>query len=237
MQKFKNTVGFSELGVPSEKTAAAPAAWEFLVEHLYFEKGVPSTQNHPQKGDAEKMTDAELLTKFEEAFKKLKRNRENVPFEQLMTQYAGPYKALLSKVTAGADWFASRYIEELAFPRHPQDTEGNAWLDNRIEAILQDEHRPGGKVERYRAALIDRLDEDEYYQLVYEIYDRLYREAFTPYWQRHCHRLEDGVIYNDIFNKIWWPKEDGAPGNGCWVTRDYTGHDIRYPPHLKEEIQ
>lgn len=176
------------------------------------------------------MNDVELLTKFEEAFKKLKLNRENVPIEQLETQYAGPYKALLAKVTKLADWFAGRYIEELAVPRHPEDVEGNDWLGRRVEAILQDEGRPGGRVERYRTALNERLDGNEFSQLVYEIYDRLLREAFNPYWQRHCHRLENGVIYNDIFNKLWWPEE------GCWINSDYkTGHDFRYPPQLKEE--
>ncbi len=181
------------------------------------------------------MTDSELITKFEEAFKRLKRNRENVPIEQLRTRYAGPYKALLAKVTEGADWFADRYIQELAFPRHPEDAEGNAWLDERIADILQDEKRPGGRVARYRAALTDRLDGYEYYQIVWEIYDRLCREAFAPYWQKHCRRLENGVIYSDIFNKIWWPKSEGAPGNGCWINKDRTGHDCRYPPHPENE--
>lgn len=176
------------------------------------------------------MSDSELLIKFEESFEKLKLNREKVPIEQLETEYAGPYKALLAKVTKLADWFANRYIKELAVPRHPKDAEGNDWLDKRVEAILQDERRSGGRVERYRTALIDRLNWDEFYQLVYEIYDCLRREAFNPYWQRHCHRMADGVIYNDIFNKLWWPEE------GCWINSDYkTGRDFRYPPQLAEE--
>lgn len=173
------------------------------------------------------MNDVELLAKFEEAFKKLMLNREKVPLEQLETQYAGPYKALLTKVTKLADWFADRYMKELAVPRHPEDTEGNGWLDKRIEAILQDERKPGGRVEQYRTALVDRLDGYGFYQLVYEIYDRLRREAFNPYWQRHCHRMADGVIYNDIFNKLWWPEE------GCWINSDYkTGRDFRYTPQM-----
>lgn len=172
-----------------------------------------------------KMNDEELLAKFEKLFEKLKLNREKVPIEQLETEHAGPYKALLAKVTKLADWFADRYIKELAVPRHPKDVEGNYWLDKRIGEILQDERRSGGRVERYRTALIDRLNWDEFYQLVYEIYDRLRREAFNPYWQRHCRRMADGVIYNDIFNKLWWPEE------GCWINSDYkTGRDFRYPP-------
>ena len=189
------------------------------------------------------MTDGERLKKFDADFDRLKKNREKVPLEQLRTRYADAYNALVAEVQAGADWYAGAYISLLVghFPRHPKDAAGNEWLDRKIAAIRAEEEKPGGRVERYRAALIDRLDMEEYRQLVWEIYNRLEVEAFDPYWQRHNRWVgEPGRrrwIYNDIIRKYWWPKTEGYPASGCWINHDYTGHDSRFPPNIKEDIQ
>lgn len=177
---------------------------------------------------------AERLAQFDKAFQKLKANREKVPLEELQgPKFRGPYNRLVREVTDGADWYADAYLKCLEFPRHPRDTAGNEWLDKRIAAILEDEKKPGGLVERYRAALIERLDKAEYEDLVWRRYDRLLREAFDPYWQRHCIRLESGWVYNDIFKKFWYDPGDGtAPG---WINSDYSGWDGRYPPKIQQE--
>ena len=97
------------------------------------------------------------------------------------------------------------------------------WLDKKIAAILEEERRPGGLVERYRAALTERMDRNEFEQLVWERYNRLEQEAFMPYWNRHCRWAgEPGNrwIYNDIFKKWWY---------------DYTGSDMRYPPGIGDD--
>ena len=179
----------------------------------------------------------ERLDAFDRAFKKLKANREKVPLEILRTKYAAPYEATVKAVLEGADWFADEYIRVLDFPRHPADKAGNEWLQRKIDAIIKQEAKPGGLVEQYRAALIDRLDRDEYETLVWKRYDRLLREAFDPYWRRHCKRLDSGWIYNRIFKKFWWPKTEGYPDSGCWINNDYSGKDYRFPPQLKEETQ
>ena len=188
------------------------------------------------------MTDGERLRKFDADFEKLRKNREEVPLEQLQTRYADAYNALVAEVQAGADWYADTYINLLVshFPRHPKDTAGNEWLDKRLAAIREQEAKPGGRVERYRAALLERLDRKAYEQLVWEMYNRLEVEAFDPYWQRHNRRVgESGHrwIYNDITRKFWWPKTEGYPTSECWINRDYTGHDSRFPPHIKEDGQ
>lgn len=180
------------------------------------------------------MTDREGLDKLDADFKKLQHNREKVPLDQLQTRYAKAYNALVADLQADADWYAARYLEVLAFPRHPEDKAGNEWLDRRIAAILEEERRPGGRVELYRAALVDNLDRQDFEQLVWEIYDRLEREAFDPYWQRHCRWTgEPGKrwIYNDIFKKFWLPPCERYPGGG-WINSDYTGWDGRFPPNI-----
>ena len=179
------------------------------------------------------MTDGERLKQFHADFEKLKHNREQVPLDILTSKYAAGYNAQVKKVQEGADWFFSKYQETLAFPTHPQDTAGNKWLADCLAILEADEKKPGGLRDQAKAALIDRLDLDEYENLVWQAYDRRLQRAFNPYWRRHCRRLESGWIYNDIFNKFWLPSESGKSGG--WINNDYSGWDGRFPPQLKEE--
>lgn len=183
-------------------------------------------------------TDGQRLARFHSDLEKLKHNREKVPLQQLQTKYARAYNTLVAEIEDGAAWFHRKYLELLAFPTHPNDTAGNEWLAKRIAAIEAEEKKPGGLADQFHAALIDRMDLDEYENLVYRSYERRLREAFDPYWQRHNKWVgppERRWIYNDIIKKFWWPKTEGYPASGCWINQDYTGHDFRYPPTLKEE--
>lgn len=73
------------------------------------------------------MTDAEQFRKFNADFAQLRRNREQVPLEQLQTRFAKAYNALIAEVQIGADWFADACTKRLIdrFPRHPDDHAGN----------------------------------------------------------------------------------------------------------------
>lgn len=186
------------------------------------------------------MTDGERLRQFRADFEKLKHNRDQVPLDILKTKYAAGYEAQVKKVLEGGDWYADAYLQHLPFPLHPQDEAGNEWLAKRIAAIERKENAPGGLREQWRAALIDDLDMDKFGDLVYRRYERRLQEAFDPYWQRHNKWVgEPGKrwIYNDIFKKFWWPKTEGYPASGCWINSDYTGHDSRFPPNIKEDAQ
>ena len=178
-------------------------------------------------------TTKERLRRFHSDFSKLQHNREKVPMELLKTKYERAYNTLVAEVLDGADWFYQQYMKSLAFPTHPRDIAGNEWLANRIASILREEREPGRLTDRYRAALIDRLDMGEFKQLVWERYERLRQEAYNPYWARHCYRLDSGWIYNDILQKFWLPSESGKSGG--WSNSDYTGWDSRFPPVMKEE--
>ena len=178
--------------------------------------------------------DAERDQKFQADFGLLLRNRKQAPLELLQTKYAKGYNKLVADVIDGADWFCNWYLNR-GFPRHPLDPEGNAWLDKRMRGIIQDEQRPGGRFSRYRTALIDCLDMEEYENLVAEILIRLEQEAFYPYWMRHCFR-RCGRIWNDIYSLWWKPKrEGGTPGDGtgCWVDAD--GKAVTYEYPLREK--
>lgn len=182
-------------------------------------------------------TDGQRLARFHSDFERLKHNREKVPLRQLQTRWERPYNTLVAEVMDGAVWFHRKYLEALAFPTYQQDEAGNKWLADRIAAIEADEKKPEGLLKKFETALIEHLDMDEYENLVYLSYERRLKEAFDPYWRRHCKRLDSGWIYNRIFKKFWWPKTEGYPESGCWINQDYSGKDYRFPPQLKEETQ
>lgn len=175
----------------------------------------------------------EKYDQFMELHQRLIRNRQQVPLEILKTKYAAAYGKITKELAELADWYATCYWEALDFPLHPKDVEGNKVLQQAIQKIHEEEKRPGGRYDRYRKALIDNLSMDDYLQLVWEIYDRCEKEAFTPYWNRHCRWTgppENRWIYNDIFRKFWWQPKNGSAS--CWVDSKYQGQDMRYPPSI-----
>ena len=182
----------------------------------------------------QKMDDGERLKKFEDDFRKLKANRERVPLKTLQTTYRKKYDALIQDVTAGGDWFADRYLEELlaAFHRHPEDRGGNQWLDDKIGRIIQEENRPGCMRDQWRTALVDKLNFERFEGLVYQRYQRCLNEALLPYWRRHCRKTKAGWIYNDIIRGFWM--EDNTGREGCWISQSRKVLLIGYPPDGKE---
>ena len=175
----------------------------------------------------------ERLQDFNARFNTLVHNREKVPLAELRTRCAKAYNALVSEVLSGADWYAGAILQLHPFPTHPTDFGGNSQLMNRLAVMDAQDAAPGGAIERYRAALVDRLSMGEFKEIAWERYGRRLREAFNPYWARHCRRLDSGWIYNDILQKFWLPSESGKSGG--WINSDYTGWDSRFPPVMKEE--
>ena len=125
-------------------------------------------------------TTVERLRRFRSDFSKLQHNREKVPLETLRTKYERAYNTLVAEVLDGADWFYRQYMKSLAFPTHPRDTAGNEWLAVRIAAIEADEKKPGGLVDQFHAALIERLSMEEFEGLIAQSYERRLREALDP---------------------------------------------------------
>lgn len=184
------------------------------------------------------MTDTEWIAKLEADFGKLQRNRQQVPLEKLETTYAKSYKALISRLTEAADWFADRYLQTLTehWPGHPKDTAGNEWLERKVAAIIEEENQAGGLRDKWRLALVAHLDREEFEQLVYERYARCEQEAFDPYWQRHNHWTgEPGNrwIYNDILRRFWLPpgRKPDFP-NGAWIDSNYKVYTSNWPPAI-----
>lgn len=69
--------------------------------------------------------DREMMARFNDTFRKLKTNREQVPLEVLQTKYGKAYQKLTKEMADLADWFAARLRERMPFPMHPKDIAGN----------------------------------------------------------------------------------------------------------------
>ena len=127
--------------------------------------------------------DREMMARFNDTFRKLKTNREQVPMEVLKTKYGKAYQKLTKEMADLADWFAARLRERMPFPMHPKDIAGNRQLSQQIAAVLAEESQPGALMDQYRKALIDDLDYDKFLDLVWQLYHRT-EEAYEPYWQK-----------------------------------------------------
>lgn len=183
------------------------------------------------------MTASERLKKFEEDFAKLKSNRAKVPLDQLKTRYAKAYNSLVSSIEEYAEWFADEYIRTLAIQTSPEDKVGNAWLQKKVADILADERKPGGLYQLGRDALIVNLDQKEFEYRVWEIHDRLRREAYDPYHQRFNKWVgtpENRRIYNSLFDAYWKPTDDPEDG-GYWIDKDGNWKGYGYPPKIGDD--
>lgn len=179
------------------------------------------------------------IADFTAAFEKLKHNREKVPLDQLQTRFGKSYRQLVQEIERYAEWFMEQYLLSLEFPRNPRDEAGNQMLQKNIDKIIEEERRPGGLYHQQRAALIDRLDLDEFYTLVYKLYERIFFEAYGPYWTQHSQSVKNPAtgkvwIYNDIIRKYWLPPSEKYP-EGCWIDSNRQVHFVGWPPHIKEE--
>ncbi|MBR4544915.1 MAG: hypothetical protein IKO14_02900 [Oscillibacter sp.] len=186
---------------------------------------------------AEGVTKAPVMTreekkawyeKFEADFGSLQRNREKLSVETLQTKYAKSYNRLITDLKAGVDTLLDYHIQTFVvngLPTHPLDRDGLERFVKRTNGIIREETAPGRLLEQAKAALIDGLDMEKCWELVYRIYERIEQEAFYPYWMRHCFR-RNGRVYNDIIDKWWRPVQ--SDGSERWTNEDGTLYDVTH---------
>jgi len=182
---------------------------------------------------------AEKIATFEKALERLKANREKVPIEDLRTKYAKSYNQLVAEVESLGEWYCTEYFNTLKFPTHPGDKAGNEWLEKKLAAIKQDERKPGGLYDRMRSSLTERQDMDQFQDLLGKLYERLYNEAFDPYWQRHNRwtgNPGNRWIYNDILKAFWLPRKEN-PEYGYWIDNKYNPINYAFTPHIGDDPQ
>ena len=180
------------------------------------------------------MTEEKLVQEFEANFAKLKANREKVPLQQLETKYAKAYNDLLRDLRVCAHCFAYAYLDALALPDHPKDTAGVEWAHRKIKAIKEAEAQPGGLLDQADAALIDRLDFQEYTGKVYQLWERIKAEVWMPYQRRYNKYVttkRGRRIWSSLFQAFWFPIDDALEG-GIWIGMDGMVVNRLFPPDI-----
>ena len=78
---------------------------------------------------------------------------------------------------------------------------------------------------------------DQFQDLLGKLYERLYNEAFDPYWQRHNRWTGDPGnrwIYNDILKAFWLPGKEN-PEYGHWIDNKYNHINYAFTPHIGDD--
>lgn len=173
------------------------------------------------------------LHEYEELLQKLRKNRENVPLEQLKTKYAKPYNELLQKIKK----HTSKIMLQFLFsgmplkPRTKEDPEDAAVSRRFLEAakrIINEEQQAGVFGEISRAVFLEYSIEKALDIAAEKIYPRILYEAYAPYWLRHCSiRMDQGYIYNDLIQMMWVPKWN------VWISHDGTELMLMLPPTME----
>lgn len=171
----------------------------------------------------------------------LKRNVDNVPLEQLQTRYRKAYTALVNGIWEVGDPLVEQTLEFCLTLPVKEDLHDTPTLLNHLDLIKREERKPGGLYDQMRAALVDRQDVGEYYELIAKLWERLYSEAYQPYLTRHCHwtgKPGNRWIYNEIADAWWLQAKGDDPDNGKWIKNDYTWAGFpSYPPKLGPDKQ
>ncbi len=151
--------------------------------------------------------------KWVENIGRLKKNRQNVPEDILRTKYAGPYNALLSEIRKQTremilDCTLSGFPimkewEDEEFPEDKKDVETIILKINSTFELA----RISGSMKRIHDAVFREYDPQKAMGIAGQIREDIEREAYLPYWQKHCSLQDEGrVIYNDLVGMEWASK-------------------------------
>lgn len=168
--------------------------------------------------------------KWVKDIERLKKNRQQVPEDVLKTRYAGPYNRLIKEIDAQTEamtkWILFTGLpvmvdwEDEEFPEDKKDVEV---LITRICSTIE-LAKVSGETRRIRQAATSECNPDKAMELTERIRDAIEREAYMPYWHKHCSLQENGrVIYNDLIGMKWWK-------DNIWFGLDDRSFRMAWPP-------
>lgn len=154
------------------------------------------------------------ISELESSLKKLllilKKNRENVPLEVLLTQYKHPYEELLKQIGQVATAYTKAVLIK-GLVINPA-----ASLEEQCDIINQT-IQASGKLEQMGACLLETYDTAKLYQLTLVLRKQI-EEALWPYINlQTCVILDlydsslEPIIYNPLIRKTF--------ENGIWTDR------------------
>lgn len=170
------------------------------------------------------MQKGSLLLDCESAIQKLRKNRENIPLEILKTRYASAYQKLLEDIQDMVMELIKRILVQ-SLPFCADDLEAKEQFLNKFQRVLEEE-ASNGVFLKISHAIFHEYDLWRALEIVEQIWVRIRREAYGPYWVSHCYEHK-GLIHNTIINMVWDREHE------IWVDTDDCRVTLMLPPSME----
>ena len=165
-----------------------------------------------------------LLTDCERAIEKLKKNREHVPLEVLKTRYASAYQELLDNIRDMVGELMKRILVQ-SLPFCGDDPNGKKQFLKEIQRIFEEEEVKD-IFRKISHAVFQEYDLYGALEIAEQVWVRICREAYGPYWLSHCYEHK-GLIHNSIIHMVWDREHE------IWVDRDHGRVTVMLPPSME----
>lgn len=155
---------------------------------------------------------------FTEKLRIYRKNRENVPLQELKTKYAKGYNKLVSDLYQMAAEVLRDVICSGMYTM-TCDTAERKELADRINQIIDSEKEAGiGK--ELRQAMFKEYDPEKFLGIAVEkLHMPAWYQAYAPYWVSKCKKGQDGRIRCDLLPEFCWDESCQVwirEDNGTW---------------------
>lgn len=155
---------------------------------------------------------------FTEKLRIYRKNRENVPLQELKTKYAKGYNKLISDLYEMAADILREIICDGMFTMTVDIAERKE-LSDRINQIIYAEGKAGiGK--ELRRAIFQEYDPEKFLDIaVKRLHFPAWYQAYAPYWVSKCQKEPDGRIRCSLLPEFYWSESCQIwirEKNGTW---------------------
>lgn len=155
---------------------------------------------------------------FTEKLRIYRKNRENVPLQELKTKYAKGYNKLVSDLYEMAAEILREVISD-GMLTMTCDTAERKELADRINQIIDSEGKVGvGK--ELRKAIFQEYDPEKFLDIAVErLHLPAWYQAYAPYWVSKCKKGPDNVIRCELLPEYHWDESCQIwikEKNGTW---------------------
>ena len=142
--------------------------------------------------------------KFIEKLRIYRKNKENVPLEELRTKYAKGYKKLISDLhEMSAEILGEFVIGGMKILPEDQPKVGGEII-KAVSAIVE-ERKQAGVMDRIEKAIFQNDDAEEMLNIAArEIWIPAWYQVYAPYWISKCKRDADGRIQCELLPDFQW---------------------------------
>ena len=142
--------------------------------------------------------------KFIEKLRIYRKNKENVPLEELRTKYAKGYKKLISDLhEMSAEILGEFVIGGMKILPEDQPKVGGEII-KAVSAIVE-ERKQAGVMDRIEKAIFQNYDAEEMLNIAArEIWNPAWYQVYDPYWISKCKRDADGRIQCELLPDFQW---------------------------------